>query len=476
MKKFFFTLVIVLSLIRVNAQKDTTTIVILHTNDMHGKIDNSPQIAYLVDSIRNLYKNVFLLSAGDLVTGNPIVDKFETRGYPIIDIMNQMHYDVTAIGNHEFDLKQKGLNIAMDTANFPFVCANIDASNAILNQPSPYYKLYTSDSISIGVLGLIQIEDNGYPASNVANLNGLKFSNPLKEKKVIEKYKDSTDIYLCLSHLGNNTDIALAKKYQDFDFIVGGHTHTILYQEEHIGKTTIVQAGSYFNFLGMLSFKYKDGTITSVNDTLLSIKNTNNVDTKILKLVEKYNHNPYFDKIVGTTENDITGEDELGAFITDAIIDSLDCDIALQNNGGIRVNSLIKGNITLKEIYELSPFSNIYYIYSFTPKQIKKLIKYAYNLENHNEIQIAGASIELVIDKNNKLKTIKLLDNKNQNIANKKYKVAINDYMATSYKLSFLKKPDTIKNVLDVDVLINYLKKNSPVNYHNVSRIKIVKE
>lgn len=476
MKKLIITLLVFFSLYSLNAQIDTTTIVILHTNDMHGKIDNSPKIAYLVDSIKNLYKNVFLLSAGDLITGNPIVDKYQPKGYPIIDIMNQMHYDITAIGNHEFDAKQQGLNILMDTANFPFVCANIDASNAVLKQPLAYYKFYTSDSTSIGILGLIQIEDNGYPASDVKNLTGLKFTNALKDKKLIEKYKDSADIYVCLSHLGIETDEALAKKYPVFDFIVGGHSHTVLFQEKHIGKTTIVQAGSYLRFLGMLTFKYKDGKITDVNDSLISVKSTNNVDKNIQKLVNKYNKNPYFDKVVGSTETDITGHDELGAMMTDAMLDTLHCDIALQNIGGIRIHSLSKGNITLKDIYELSPFGNVYYIYSLKPKQIKKLILYAYNLEGKNEIEIAGANIEIFVDKNDKPTDVKLFDKNNNELKNKKYKVAINDYMATSYQLSFLKKPDIITDILDADALIKYLKKYSPVNYHNVSRIKIINQ
>jgi 2',3'-cyclic-nucleotide 2'-phosphodiesterase (5'-nucleotidase family) len=75
-KKLSVLFVLMLFLGVLVAQNDTVKIVILHTNDMHAKIDNFPKIAYLVDSVRKTNENVFLFSAGDCVTGNPIVDKY----------------------------------------------------------------------------------------------------------------------------------------------------------------------------------------------------------------------------------------------------------------------------------------------------------------------------------------------------------------------------------------------------------------
>ena len=112
--------------------KKATEIIILHTNDMHSRIDNFGKLAYLADSLRRTHKYVFLVAAGDNFTGNPIVDMYPDKGFPMIELMNMLHYDVSAIGNHEFDMGQELQNKRREQAHFPFVSCNIDASGAVV--------------------------------------------------------------------------------------------------------------------------------------------------------------------------------------------------------------------------------------------------------------------------------------------------------------------------------------------------------
>ena len=120
------------------SQGKQTEIIILHTNDMHSKIDNMAKLAYLADSLRKLHPFVFLVSAGDNFTGNPVVDLVPDKGFPMIDLMNQCGFDVSTIGNHEFDLGMELFNKRMDQAKFPFISCNIDASGTLLKQPKPF--------------------------------------------------------------------------------------------------------------------------------------------------------------------------------------------------------------------------------------------------------------------------------------------------------------------------------------------------
>ena len=101
-------------------QNKSTEIIILHTNDMHSRIDNFGKLAYLADSLRKTHKYVFLVAAGDNFTGNPIVDMYPDKGFPMIDLMNKLHFDVTAMGNHEFDMGQEMQNKRRATGNIPF--------------------------------------------------------------------------------------------------------------------------------------------------------------------------------------------------------------------------------------------------------------------------------------------------------------------------------------------------------------------
>ena len=62
--------------------------VILAVNDMHAAIDNFPRLAYMVDSLRNIYPDMLLFSGGDNQTGNPVNDQHPERGLPMIKLMN----------------------------------------------------------------------------------------------------------------------------------------------------------------------------------------------------------------------------------------------------------------------------------------------------------------------------------------------------------------------------------------------------
>lgn len=72
---------------------------------------------------------------------------------------------------------------------------------------------------------------------------------------------------ICLSHLGyaykgdKISDLKLAKRTQDIDLIIGGHTHTFLDKPtevlNHAGKTTIInQVGWAGLFLGRFDFYF----------------------------------------------------------------------------------------------------------------------------------------------------------------------------------------------------------------------------
>jgi 5'-nucleotidase/UDP-sugar diphosphatase len=220
-----------------SGQTDTTLIVIFHTNDMHAKIDNYAKLAYIVKEYRQTNPNVFLISAGDLFTGNPIVDQYEDKGLPMIELMNLSGYNLSCVGNHEFDYGQKQLSSLIKKSDFPYICANIHITNPDLKSIKPYTKLYTKEGISMGFLGLIQIEDNKLPASNPINLKGLSFNDPMKTVKKFASYKDSSDIFIALTHIGYDQDIILASKNKYFDLIIGGHSHTKLDKGEIFGNT-----------------------------------------------------------------------------------------------------------------------------------------------------------------------------------------------------------------------------------------------
>ncbi|MEO2862209.1 metallophosphoesterase [Flavonifractor plautii] len=97
------------------AGTESGKIVILHTNDVHCGIDQAKNDAGEVTNIGYAgvaaYKtameaaygaeNVTLVDAGDAIQGGPIGTL--SKGAYIVEIMNQVGYDLAIPGNHEFD-------------------------------------------------------------------------------------------------------------------------------------------------------------------------------------------------------------------------------------------------------------------------------------------------------------------------------------------------------------------------------------
>ena len=159
-----------------NLQKE---IVILSVNDMHAKIENMPKFAFVVDSLRNLYPQMLLVSAGDNRTGNAYNDKYPgTPNYPMINLMNELGFTVAELGNHEFDGGIDGIRYYIHNAKFPVLCANAYFTGYPDIKLPPYVEItqnIKNDKIKMIFLGMIETENNGKPSSHVKNMVNVDF-------------------------------------------------------------------------------------------------------------------------------------------------------------------------------------------------------------------------------------------------------------------------------------------------------------
>ena len=122
---------------------------ILAANDMHATIEAFPQLAGIADSLRTLYPSLLILSAGDNRTGNPKNDMFRIPSFPMVTLMNQVGFDATALGNHEFDVNS--LPPLMTYSAFSYICANIFPSEEAGLHIVPT-KVFDVDGIKVGII------------------------------------------------------------------------------------------------------------------------------------------------------------------------------------------------------------------------------------------------------------------------------------------------------------------------------------
>ena len=133
------------------AKRGDVKITILHTNDMHSHIQpftsgrnkwlgGMAQRAGLINSIREKEDHVLLLDAGDIFQGTPYFNYY--GGELEFKLMSKMNYDAATLGNHDFDNGIDGLERQLKHATFPFLIANYDIKNTLLENRFKPYKIF----------------------------------------------------------------------------------------------------------------------------------------------------------------------------------------------------------------------------------------------------------------------------------------------------------------------------------------------
>ncbi|MCG8582248.1 MAG: bifunctional metallophosphatase/5'-nucleotidase [Bacteroidales bacterium] len=348
------------------------SLTIFFVNDQHGQIDNFPKIKHIIDTERQT-TNVIVACSGDMFSGNPVVDNAAEEGAPMIDLMNRIGFDISVLGNHEFDYGQNVLKSRMNQADFEWVCANVDMGASNIPQPKAYHTVSKGD-LKICFLGLVETygKDDLIPSTHPNKVKGISFNN---HSDIVGKYaqlkeEEECDLLIALTHIGLNSDRELAKQHVFFDMIIGGHSHSKA--NELVNGTPVFQAGSYLNQLGKISITVKDNKVVEYSFDIIELSSYSDYDTDMQLIIDDYNNLPYLKEIIGYSHNDHY-RPEVGCFYTDALRNYLDVDVSFQNTGGVRAG-LYSGDITRREIFEISPFKNGVMKYEMSVLEIKRFL------------------------------------------------------------------------------------------------------
>ena len=177
-KNLIFILTALLALVSCAQPKsaEESHIYIISTNDMHANIEAMPRLATLVEEFE-AKGEVVLVDSGDRVTGNAYVDDDAEPGIPMIELMNEVGYDVVTLGNHEFDKGREVLYAMAEASDFEWVCSNMtDAEGAGF---SPYVTT-TLEGVDIAFVGVVATDFNGRPMGGDASYAGFPKRAPTR--------------------------------------------------------------------------------------------------------------------------------------------------------------------------------------------------------------------------------------------------------------------------------------------------------
>lgn len=448
-------------------------VTILGVNDMHANIDGMPQLATFVKQERQNTPGLLLMAAGDSRTGNPYVDNGNRPGIPMITLMNHIGFDLSTFGNHEFDSGAAALRDYINSAEFDFVCANIFTTDTQGIEVKPY-KIFERNGVRIGVLGLVQVGENGLPDAHPDKCKGLQFASPFDTAACYKHLRAYCDVLIVLTHLGFEDDVKLAQMFPEADAIIGGHSHTRVEKEHIINGVLITQAENKLKFVTRLTFDVENGKVVSKKAELLPLADLP-ADAATVDLVEKTKSLPFFKRQLTTVKREITSRESLGCMMADAISVRAVTDIAIVNLGGVRLEDFPAGPLTVADVYRLDPFGNAIIRATLTGKELIAMIESLPQADHYGAPCVAGMtykcekpSAEL---KPMRVTEAKLLDGTPID-PEARYTVAYNSYIASVVPA----KPADAGIAIDSDgaeCLIRFLEKKAEIDYEGVSRVEV---
>ena len=451
---------------------------ILAANDMHATIEAFPQLAGIADSLRTLYPSLLILSAGDNRTGNPKNDMFRISSFPMVTLMNQVGFDATALGNHEFDVNS--LPPLMTYSAFSYICANIFPSEEAGLHIVPT-KVFDVDGIKVGIIGAIQVNAQGRPDTHPDNVKGIRFAQPKNIVGQYEEFSHQCDATILLSHIGYDTDVEMAETYPWLDLIIGGHSHTQLSEDEPLHNGVLItQNKNKLQKVTHITLTIKDGKVTDKKAEYIDVKSFSQKNRMVEVMVEYFSNNPMFKRVVGYAETPFKTKDELNYLMCDAFLHEGKADISIVNNGGVRLDSLAVGDITMQDVLSMDPFYNEAVEMHLTGEEIIKILTTYSRGSLYHLPRVAGAICEATVDKNDKnkdrLKSIRLktLDGEEFDI-HKTYKVVTNSYMQSACK-SYVGDPGQSLNIQTSVMLTNYLESLGVIKCKGTRYMKVKEE
>jgi 2',3'-cyclic-nucleotide 2'-phosphodiesterase (5'-nucleotidase family) len=228
-------------------------VTILHTNDVHGRIEGLARVATLVERVRDETSHrVMYVDAGDVEESTTRLSNL-TKGVAMHRLLSAAGCEAAVVGNAAW--LRYGPQVIADqarAATYPLLLANLAPVEGV------------QETTLIDGVGFVGVTDpfRGLLDSFEFGLHATDEVEAVR-RGARELRARGAELVVCLSHLGYRvfdarrepvmTDPELAELVQgEVDVIVGAHSHDLLPEGERVGSVTITQAGSFAEHLGRI--------------------------------------------------------------------------------------------------------------------------------------------------------------------------------------------------------------------------------
>nr|XP_019551817.2 apyrase-like [Aedes albopictus] len=514
---------------------------LIHWNDFHARFEETnvlstrcdvqagekciggyARVVSAVKSLTESYKeqNPVFLNAGDNFQGTfwYTLLRWNVTSY----FMNLLPADAVTLGNHEFDHGIAGVVPFMEALKSPIVVANIDDRD----EPTMQGKYSKSVVIKrgerqIGIIGVIH-----HLTDTLSMTERLRFLDEVEAINAeVERLKASgVNIIVVLSHCGITIDKKIAAQCADVDIVVGGHSHTFLYNGSTVGfpddavdtypvvvqqtsgrKVLVVQASCFTKFIGRLTAYFDDaGNLMEWEGNPVYLDEQVPLDPQILQEmipwreevdVLAYRHVGSSLVVLSKAECR-TGECNFGSFVADAFVDYYTqrpessnewtyAAIGITNDGGMRT-SLKRGSLTYDDIVTAVPYENTVDTFDIRGQYLLEALEYSASRFNSADVlQISGIRViynvtkpagNRVVSADIRCRECKVPRYEPLDL-NKYYRVAIAAWIGNGgngYTMFGEHRTNPRVGPLDIVVLEQYVAKMSPIMQGTDGRIRVI--
>jgi 2',3'-cyclic-nucleotide 2'-phosphodiesterase (5'-nucleotidase family) len=407
----------------------TQSLTLLHDNDIHGHLRSFCYVEVakgpdehcdvggaarrdtLVKRLRAEASHpILLVDSGDTTTRGPLATQYE--GVDEIAAMNAIGYDLAAVGNNEFKLKdaedahdaagaQAALARLVTRSRFPWICANAAEADG---SPLPGVKPFIVRRIGrlrVAFLGLTTGRSASYPQTK-----GLVITDPVAAAKTwIPRARAEADVVIAVTHIGVADDMRLARETRGIDAIVGGDSHTYLYklieQPNADGQLVpIVQDGEFGVRLGKFDLTFEGDRahgwrLSRYADELIAVDAALKPDPALARLVERYARP--LDVTVGRIDALGATPAERTALTAQALAaawkQAAGADVGLQPEGDL-FESFRTHDVTRYQIHAIVPFHDTVWKGEITGAKLQALLARPSPVGGRVHATIAPADID----------------------------------------------------------------------------------
>ncbi|KAF5302586.1 hypothetical protein FQA39_LY10204 [Lamprigera yunnana] len=475
------------------------------------------------------FKTSDAVTATRKVTRSRNTENWETEGQhrnTLSHLLMAMLF-LQCFGNHEFVYKPSGLAPFLNAINFPIVAANLDFSNepALSSYGITKSWIFEIEGKRIGVIGYLT------PLTTVKSYVGnVKFEEEIPAITLeSEKLRNaSVKTIIALGHSGYKMDKKIAAQVPLVDLVIGGHTNTFLWNGAQIdlevpqgpyptlvtqpnGKVVlVVQTYSYTKYMGRLSVIINDkGEIIYFYGTPQVLNSIVPQEEDALNLLKKYRVELDIaaTTVVGYSNSVLVGgkkqcrynECTFANLITDAFVLYYKLHYGVNSIGVISsttpYNSIVpgqNGTITMFDMLTALPYGGNVYSTILTGADIWKSLEIGvkgngdtagrYFLHTsgiqygYNKSESLGSRIKFVKVRCYECKNLTYAD---INVTTQ-YRIVTTEFLINGLDEHSLIKNNgmntTVANKTEMEIILWYIKKNSPLNVKLEDRVTILSQ